>query len=47
MKRWDDDYVGKKVLEVQLPRKRGMGKTKEEIFGRGEGGHAGGRTEII
>ena len=28
-----------------VARKKEMGKTKEELYGRGEGGHAGGRSE--
>ena len=29
MKHRDDDYAGRKVLEMQLPRIQKMGKTKE------------------
>ena len=45
MKRRDDDYVGTKVLEMQLRGEKKTGKTKEEVFGCGEGGYVGGRCE--
>ena len=35
MKGWQDDYVGRNVLEMQLLEKRKRGKTKEEIFACG------------
>ena len=34
------DYGGRKVLDMQK-----TVKTKEEVFGRGKRGHAGGRSE--
>ena len=36
---------GQKDAGDAVARKREMGKTKEEIFGRGEGGNSGGRSE--
>ena len=36
----NDDNVGRNVLEPAAKESK-MGKTKEEVFGCGEGGHAG------
>ena len=45
VKRRHDDYVCRNGLEMRLQAKRRRGKTNEEVFERGEGGHAGGRSE--
>ena len=38
VRRRDDDYVGRKVLQMQLPGKIKTEKMKEDVFGCGEGG---------
>ena len=41
----DDEYVGRKVLEMQSSaREKKTGNTKDEVSVCVEGGHAGGRT---
>ena len=45
VKHRDNDYVGRKLPEMQLPGKNKTGQTKEHVSGCAEGGHAGGRRE--
>ena len=44
MKRRVDDYVGRKVIEVKY-RINNTDTKEDDVFGCGEGGHVGGKSE--
>ena len=41
VQRRDAGHIGRKILKMELPGKRKRRKAKEEVYGYGEGRHAG------